>query len=69
MIQRRSKSVEIATKICNRPFRATGLTAYLKNGGAPENAALMANHARTRTAQLYDHRGEEVRLYEVKILV
>jgi hypothetical protein len=32
---------------------ATGLTAYLKNGGTLENAALMANHASTRTTQLY----------------
>jgi site-specific recombinase XerD len=70
MIQRRSKSGEIATKICNHTFRATGLTAYLKNGGTLENAALMANHASTRTTQLYDRRAEEVTLDEVeRILV
>jgi integrase/recombinase XerD len=68
--QRRSKSGEIATKICNHTFRATGLTAYLKNGGTLENAALMANHASTRTTQLYDRRAEEVTLDEVeRILV
>jgi hypothetical protein len=49
MIQRRSKSGKIATKIGNHTFRATGVTAYLKNGGTLENAALMANHASTRT--------------------
>jgi site-specific recombinase XerD len=70
MIQRRSKSGEVATKICNHTFRATGLTAYLKNGGTLENAALMANHASTRTTQLYDRRAEEVTLDEVeRILV
>jgi hypothetical protein len=53
MIQRCSKSGEIATKICNHTFRATGLTAYLNNGGTLENAALMANHVSTRTTQLY----------------
>jgi hypothetical protein len=31
---------------------ATGITAYLKNGGTLEKAAQMANHARTRTTQL-----------------
>ena len=66
MIQRRSKSGEIATKIGNHTFRATGVTAYLKNGGTLENAALMANHASTRTTQLYDRRAEEVTLDEVE---
>ena len=32
-------------------FRATRITAYLKNGGTLENAAAMANHASTRTTQ------------------
>jgi hypothetical protein len=33
MIQRRAAAVGIAMKIGNHTFRATGLTAYLKNGG------------------------------------
>ena len=69
MIQRRSKSGEIATKIGNHTFRATGVTAYLKNGGTLENAALMANHASTRTTQLYDRRAEEVTLDEIERVV
>jgi len=36
--------------------RATGITAYLKNGATLEKAAAMANHASTRTTQLYDRR-------------
>ena len=32
-------------------FRATGITAYLKNGSTLENAAATANHASTRTTQ------------------
>jgi site-specific recombinase XerD len=59
MIQRRARAAAIATKIGNHTFRATGVTAYLKNGGTLENAALMANHASTRTTQLYDRRAEE----------
>ena len=41
-------------------------TAYLKNGGSLENAAAMANHASTRTTQLYDRRRDEVNLDEVE---
>ena len=56
----------IATKIGNHTFRATGITAYLKNGGTLENAAAMANHASTRTTQLYDGRNDEISLDEVE---
>jgi site-specific recombinase XerD len=70
MIQRRAKSAGIATHVGNHTFRATGVTAYLKNGGTLERAAQMANHASTRTTQLYDRRAEEVTLDEVeRILV
>jgi integrase/recombinase XerC len=41
-------------------------TAYLKNGGTLEKAASMANHASTRTTQLYDRRSDEVTLDEVE---
>jgi hypothetical protein len=34
----------------------TGITAYLRNSGTLEKAAAMANHASTRTTQLYDRR-------------
>jgi hypothetical protein len=52
--------------ICHHSFRATGITAYLKNGGTLEKAASMANHASTRTTQLYDRRADEVTLDEVE---
>jgi len=54
MVRRRAIAAGIGTKIGNHTFRATGITAYLKNGGTLENAAAMANHASTRTTQLYD---------------
>jgi integrase len=66
MIQRRARSAGITTKIGNHTFRATGVTAYLKNGGTLERAAAMANHASTRTTQLYDRRSDEVSLDEVE---
>jgi len=46
----------VKAKLGNHSFRATGITAYLKNGGTLEKAAAMANHASTRTTQLYDRR-------------
>jgi site-specific recombinase XerD len=66
MIQRRAAAAGIATKIGNHTFRATGITAYLKNGGTLERAASMANHSSTRTTQLYDRRPDEVTLDEVE---
>jgi site-specific recombinase XerD len=66
MIQRRAKAAGLTTQVGNHTFRATGVTAYLKNGGTLEKAAQMANHASTRTTQLYDRRAEEVTLDEVE---
>ena len=66
MVQRRTRAAGIATRIGNHSFRATGITAYLKNGGMLENAAAMANHASTRTTQLYDRRRDEISLDEVE---
>jgi site-specific recombinase XerD len=70
IIQRRAKAAGITTRAGNHTFRATGVTAYLKNGGTLERAAQVANHASTRTTQLYDRRAEEVTLDDVeRILV
>ena len=66
MIGRRAAAAGIQTKVGNHSFRATGITAYLKNGGTLENAAAMANHASTRTTQLYDRRHDEISLDEVE---
>jgi integrase/recombinase XerC len=66
MVRRRAAAAGIATAIGNHSFRATGITAYLKNGGTLERAAAMANHASTRTTQLYDRRADTVTLDEVE---
>ena len=69
MIGRRAGAAGITTKLGNHSFRATGITAYLKNGGTLEKAAAMANHASTRTTQLYDRRRDELSLDEVERIV
>ena len=66
MIRRRAAAAGIKTKLGNHSFRATGITAYLNNGGTLEKAAAMANHASTRTTQLYDRRRDEISLDEVE---
>ncbi len=66
MVKRRARAANITTCVCNHTFRATGITAYLANGGTLETAALLANHASTRTTQLYDRRQADTRAVEVK---
>ena len=62
MIQRRAKAAGIQTRIGNHTFRATGITAYLKNSGTLETAQHIANHESPRTTKLYDRRQEEISL-------
>ncbi|MBG1233982.1 tyrosine-type recombinase/integrase [Aestuariivirga litoralis] len=66
MVVRRTMAAGIFTKAGNHTFRATGITAYLKNGGTLEKAATIANHSSTRTTQLYDRRSDDVNLDEVE---
>jgi len=54
MIRRRAAAAGVETLIGNHSFRGTGVTAYLKN------AAAMANHASTKTTQLYDRRRDDM---------
>jgi integrase len=51
MIRRRATAAGIETTIGNHTFRATGITAHLKNGGQLEASAAMANHAALRSAR------------------
>ena len=69
MVRRRAAAAGIMTKVGNHSLRATGITTYLRNGGTLEKAAAMANHASTRTTQLYDRRHDAVNLDEVERIV
>jgi integrase/recombinase XerD len=66
MIRRRAAQAGIETEIGCHTFRATGITAYLKNGGRLEIAQQMAAHESARTTGLYDRRSDEVSLDEVE---
>ena len=45
-LQRRAKAAGITTHVGNHTFQATGVTAYLKNGGTLERAALPEHRRR-----------------------
>jgi integrase len=66
MVRRRAKAASIAVPICNHTFRATGITAYLANGGALEHAQEMAAHESPRTTKLYDRTRERLTQDEVE---
>ena len=70
MIKRRARAAGIQTHIGCHTFRATGITAYLKNGGRIEVAQRMAGHSNAKTTGLYDRRSDEISLDEVeKIMI
>jgi site-specific recombinase XerD len=66
MIRRRALDAGIETPVGCHTFRATGITAYLKNGGRLEVAQNMAGHETQRTTALYDRRHGEVTIEEVE---
>jgi site-specific recombinase XerD len=66
MIRRRAKAAGIAEEIGCHTFRATGITAYLANGGALEHAQEMAAHESPRTTKLYDRTKERLTQDEVE---
>lgn len=66
MIRRRARAAGIPTKIGCHTFRATGITAYLENGGTLEHAQQIAAHESPRTTKLYDRTTDQVSLDEIE---
>ena len=69
MIERRARAAGLSSLVNCHSFRATGITAYLSNGGQLETARAMAAHASTKTTQLYDRRQDQVSLDEIERIV
>ncbi len=69
MIRRRAAAAGIMAPIGNHSFRATGITAYLANGGALEHAQAMAAHESPRTTKLYDRTKERLTQAEVERII
>lgn len=66
MIKRRAEEAGLPASTCCHTFRATGITAYLENGGTIENAQAIAAHESPRTTKLYDRTSDEITLDEVE---
>lgn len=69
MVKRRAKAAGLSVKISCHTFRATGITAYLENGGTIENAQAIAAHESPRTTKLYDRRNDDLTLDEIEKIV
>ncbi len=66
MIRRRALDAGLSAKTCCHTFRATGITAYLSNGGTIEKAQQIAGHESPRTTKLYDRTNDELTLDEIE---
>jgi integrase/recombinase XerD len=66
MIKRRAEGAGLPATTCCHTFRATGITAYLENGGTIERAQAIAGHESPRTTKLYDRTDDEITLDEVE---
>ena len=69
LVQRRARDAGISQAIGCHTFRATGITAYLENGGTLEKAQAIAAHESPRTTKLYDRTSDQVTLDEVERIV
>jgi integrase/recombinase XerD len=66
MIRRRAEAASIKAAIGCHTFRATGITAYLENGGSLETAQAIAAHESPRTTKLYDRTSDALTLDEIE---
>ena len=69
MIKRRAVAAGLPASTCCHTFRATGITAYLSNGGTLEHAQRIAGHASPKTTKLYDRTADTITLDEIERIV
>ncbi len=66
MIKRRAEEAKLSPDVCCHTFRATGITAYLENGGTIEKAQQIAAHESPKTTKLYDRTSDAISLDEIE---
>jgi site-specific recombinase XerD len=66
MVKRRARAAGLPDGVCNHTFRATGITAFLENGGTVEKAQQIAAHESPRTTKLYDRTSDQLTLDEIE---
>jgi site-specific recombinase XerD len=69
MVKRRAPRAGLPYSVCCHTFRATGITAYLENGGTIEKAQQIAAHESPRTTKLYDRTADQLSLDEIERIV
>ena len=69
MITRRAAAADLPPSTCCHTFRATGITAYLSNGGTLEHAQQIAGHASPKTTTLYDRTADTITVDEIERIV
>ena len=69
MIKRRAAAAGLPSSTCCHTFRATGITAYLSNGGTLEHAQQIAGHASPKTTKLYDRTVDTLTVDEIERIV
>jgi integrase/recombinase XerD len=69
MIKRRAEGAGLPKEITCHTFRATGITAYLENGGTIEHAQQIAAHESPRTTKLYDRTSDAISLDEIERII
>ena len=69
MVKRRAAAAGFPPSTCCHTFRATGITAYLSNGGTLEHAQQIAGHASPKTTKLYDRTADTVTVDEIERIV
>lgn len=66
MVKRRKKEAGIVEEISPHSFRATGITAYMENGGTLEKAQQIAAHSSAQTTKRYDRTHDAISLDEIE---
>ena len=66
MVKRRVKAAELGEAANCHTFRASGITAYLLNGGTLERAQAIAGHESPRTTQLYDRTADDITVEDIE---
>lgn len=66
MVKQRAAKAGLPDTTCCHTFRATGITAYLENGGSIEKAQVIASHESPKTTKLYDRTNDAITRDEIE---
>ena len=69
VIKKRAKKAGLPPNVSCHTFRATGITAYLSNGGTLEHAQRIAGHASAKTTKLYDRTADTITVSEIERII